>query len=196
MSNLFYARSKSIITKTATEYVECYDFVDLVNASTVCDINPTPLQLVAENYRKAHVLIDGLPVVIETPQGITRRRRNPDGEIVWAREMPFSYGYISNTMDADFEAVDVFVGDFPHHPIIYILDQQHPDTKKFDEHKVFIWFRDKRQAKHCYYDSFDKKKAAKKRWMSMVGVHINDFKDWLKTDGTMYPIADQNLEMV
>jgi hypothetical protein len=96
-------------------------------------------------------------------------------------------------MDADFDPVDVFIGDYPNTKIIYIMDQMHHEHHNFDEHKVFIWFRDRRHAKNCYYDSFDKKKEGKKRLMAMVGMHLVDFKEWLKTNGTMTPISQQDL---
>jgi hypothetical protein len=194
VSGLFYAQTRAILRKTsASEPIECKTPIDLINATSIVDIDPTPFQIITENYRKAHVRIDGLPIVIETPQGVTRRKRNPDGSIIWARPMPYSYGYINNTMDADFDPVDVFIGDFPNTKIIYIMDQMHHEHHNFDEHKVFIWFRDRRHAKNCYYDSFDKKKEGKKRLMAMVGMHLVDFKEWLKTNGTMTPISQQDL---
>ena len=193
MPSLLPIRAQLIISKTATDFVPVDDFIDFTYATEVCDPEPSAFQISTENYKKAHVRICGLPITIETPQGVIRKKRNPDGSLIWAREMPFAYGYINNTLDADLDPVDVFVGDCPTSRIVYIMDQQHHKHKTFDEHKTFIWFPNKKAAKHCYYDSFENRKDAKKRVMAVAGMHIVDFKTWLKTNGTMHPIGKQDL---
>jgi hypothetical protein len=189
--NLFFTKSRLLINKTSADRpTECRTFADVLSASRVIDTDPSPLQIINENYRKAHIRIDGLPIVIETPQGMARKKRGPDGELISVREMPYPYGYINNTMSGDFAPIDVFIGDNPGTKIVYVLDMLH-QSGDFDEHKVFIWFRDKKHAKNCFYDSFETKKKAKRKVMDIVGIHLFDFKQWLKTNGTLTPISQQ-----
>ena len=50
--------------------------------------------------------------------------------------------------------MDVFVGDDLTAPKVWIIEQQNPDTKAFDEHKVCIGFPDRETAKAIYASAF------------------------------------------
>jgi uncharacterized protein len=92
----------------------------------------------------------GLQIVIENPKGTRRTGYN------WTVQMPSDYGYISGTSSAEgpMEQMDAFVGDDLTAPKLWIIEQVHPDTKVFDEHKLMIGFPDRETAKDVYTRAF------------------------------------------
>jgi hypothetical protein len=142
--------------------------------------HPTVAQAAAGNYRKGHTIVAGLPVTIETPKGRFRTGMTPGGKI-WRVKMPAHYGYLKRTTAADGEQLDVYLGPHAHeaekHPA-YIVDQQHHDTKRFDEHKAMLGFRDLDHATRTYDAAFsDKHGPARRR--AIHEVTVADFKHWV-----------------
>ena len=54
--------------------------------------------------------------------------------------MPAHYGYVRGTEGADADQVDVYVGERPDSPNVWVVNQVDADSGKFDEHKAFIGF--------------------------------------------------------
>ncbi len=67
------------------------------------DRNPSPGQIEAGNYRKAHVVVHGLPITIENAKGSFRRGVDHNGK-PWSVRMPVAYGYLKGTRGADWGA--------------------------------------------------------------------------------------------
>lgn len=120
------------------------------------DHDATPAQKAANNYEHGHVRIQGMDIAIETAKGKERTSHELDenGKPKWSVEMPVDYGYIKRTEGADGEGVDVFIGPKPEGDKVWVVDQQHADTKAFDEHKVMLGFESRAEALKAYKQSF------------------------------------------
>ena len=69
---------------------------------------------------------------------------------------------------------------------VYVIDQVHPDTGKFDEHKVMVGFGNAVQAKAAYHANYAK------GWRGMKAVTpmaYSDFKTWVKAGPKNTPLA-------
>lgn len=143
-------------------------------ATEVSDGNAT-----AGNYRKGRFNYHGLRISIENPKGSTRSGTAADGTR-WSTKMKFDYGYIRGTTGADGDPVDVFIGDDPKSEMVYVINQVNK-SGSFDEHKVVLGALDAKQAKQTYLSNY------KDGWTgcgSVVGMTMQQFKDWLKGDVT------------
>lgn len=114
---------------------------------------PTEAQKKAGNYKKGHVRIDGLDVSIENPQGSQRTGKSDDGK-EWSVTMPAHYGYIKRSRGADGDHVDLFVGPKGENKRYWIVNQNHPGSTDFDEHKVVTGVDSADEARALYMDSF------------------------------------------
>lgn len=144
---------------------------------------PTEGQKEAGNYKKGHVQINGLDISIENPRGSVRRGTDPNGQ-PWEAPLDYDYGYIRRSNGADGEQIDVFIGDNPLSNTVFVIDQNDPDTGKFDEHKSMVGFDSQEEAVAAYQSAFTDGKAAK-RLGSITPMTAKDFKGWIKNgDGT------------
>jgi len=114
---------------------------------------PTDAQKEAENYQKAHVSVLGLEVSVETEKGAQRTGKDKDGS-EWSVTMPAHYGYIKGTRGADKDHLDIFLGPKPDNGQFYIVNQNQPDSSKFDEHKVMLGYDSPEAAQADYLLSF------------------------------------------
>ena len=114
---------------------------------------PTDAQKEAENYQKAHVSVLGLEISIETEAGAEHSGKDKDGS-TWSVTLPAHYGYIKGTRGADKDHVDIFLGPKPDNGQFWIINQNHPDTSKFDEHKVMLGYDSAEAAQADYLLSF------------------------------------------
>lgn len=146
---------------------------------------PTDAQKEAGNYSKGHVSIQGLDISIENPRGSVRSGTDANGK-TWSHEMSDHYGYIRRTSGGDGEQIDVYVGPKPESEKVYVVDQIHQDSGKFDEHKAMIGFDSEKQAVDAYRLNFDKGwKVGPVHAMSM-----DEFKGWLKEGDTSRPVSE------
>ena len=145
---------------------------------------PTQGQISAGNYKKGHVRLHGLPVVIENPRNSFREGTDSDGT-AWRTRMAHHYGYFSGVKGADGDGLDVFIGPFPESENVYAINQVDPRTGDFDELKVMLGFPDRLSAQQGYKDSYSRD------WKGMGNVvpcTIEQFKGWLKTGDTTKPL--------
>lgn len=115
---------------------------------------PSTAQKSAGNYPKHHLNVRGLRISIENPAGSTRSGTAPDGT-EWSTEMKHHYGYIRGTTGKDKDHLDVFLGPEPHaaHPV-HIVNQVNEDGE-FDEHKVMLGFKSKKDAIEAYHANYE-----------------------------------------
>lgn len=189
MNNIFFLNSRAflgypILKNSSNNPVECKDIDDVDKACKIVNTDPTPLQKITENYRKAHIRIKGLNITIENPKGSIRSKQRPDGSLIWAAKMPAHYGYIKRTIGADFDQVDCFIGKHYKSDFVYIVDQKHHESGKFDESKCMIWFKTMKQAVKCYCESFSDG-SGPDRIMSISGLDWESFQRWLKTNAPL-----------
>lgn len=125
---------------------------------------------------------NGLEFYVETAKGEERVSR--DGQYV-TESMPSDYGYIAGFEGADGDSIDCFFGPSDASVNVYVMNQKNPETGEFDEHKVFIGFDSDDAALACYSGAYssDWKGGGK-----LVGLTVEEFKDWLNTGDLTQPI--------
>ncbi len=141
--------------------------------------DPSEAQKEAENYKKAHIKIDGMDVSIENPQGSTRRGKDASGK-EWESEMKADYGYIRGTRGYDKDHVDVFIapGYTGGGDTVYVVNQVDPKSRKFDEHKVVFGAATIEQAEKLYLANYE---AGWTGAESVVPMALDEFKQWVKS---------------
>lgn len=151
---------------------------------------PTEGQKAAGNYQKGHLRIAGLDISIENPEGSTRSGTDASGK-PWSVTMKSHYGYIRGTKGKDKDHLDVFVKpgtpeDF--RGTVYIVDQNKPGTKVFDEHKIILGAESLEEAKRLYLENYAKD------WQGLgaiSAVPMAEFQQWLLSEETGKPYHRQ-----
>ena len=154
-------------------------------AEKTTNTEPTERQKVSGNYKKGKVILKGLKVTIENPQGSIRSGVDGNGE-AWSTEMLFTYGYFNGTVGKDGDAIDVYLGpDIDGDFDVYIVDQVQEVSRAFDEHKVMFGFKDEKSAKEAYLSCYT---AGWTGFQNITTVSLSKFKKWLKNkDAIKYP---------
>jgi hypothetical protein len=96
----------------------------------------------------------GLTCMIENKKGTVRSGVNKDGE-KWSTKLFYPYGYIEGTKGADGDEVDCYIGSNPHAAMAYVVHQQNPTTKEYDEDKVMLGFDSPEHARDAYLAHYD-----------------------------------------
>jgi len=96
----------------------------------------------------------GLKIAIENRKGQVRRGVDNDG-VKWQTKMFYPYGYIKGTEGVDGDDVDCYLGDNKESKKVFIIHQQDPETKKYDEDKVMLGFDTPEQARDAYLAHYD-----------------------------------------
>ena len=175
------ARRGVVFTKVSDPTAQKTPDQKVKAAAKETDRKPTEAQKAAGNYKKGHVNALGLRMAIETPKGGMRSGRAPDGS-EWAVRMPAHYGHILGTEGVDGDPVDVFIGGDLTSDFAVILDQRSLETQAFDEHKVFVGFKNMLQVMDAYEGAFSDGRAAE-RVQDIRVVTLPELKDWLAKRG-------------
>lgn len=140
---------------------------------------PTEAQAEAGNYKKAHVVLDGMDISIENPAGSTRSGVDQSGK-KWSTKMATDYGYFKRSVGYDKDHVDVFVapGYKGGAKEVYIVNQHHANGK-FDEHKTILGATSEKEAMDIYNSNYEKGWNGGK---SVVRMPIDEFKKWVRSD--------------
>lgn len=152
---------------------------------------PTDGQKRAGNYKKGHVVVQGLDISIENPKGSTRRGADSDGH-KWSCVLPADYGYIRRTEGADGDHVDAYLGPDPESRQVFVINQNDHRTGRFDEHKCFIGYDSEREAVKDYCAAFSDKKGPH-RIGSVESMSMDAFKHWLKNGDTTKRARSKNI---
>lgn len=142
------------------------------------DVAPTEAQKGAENYKKAHVRLDGMDITIENPAGSTRSGKDASGK-EWSIKLKNDYGYIKGSKGYDKDHVDVFFakgykGDAK---TVHVVNQHNADGS-FDEHKAVVGAKNDMDAMALYNANYEKGWTGGK---SVVEMPMDDFKVWVKS---------------
>jgi len=153
-------------------------------------LEPTDAQKKAGNYQKGHVSLNGLDLSIENPSGSVRSGMDRDGK-AWSNTLQHHYGYIKGTVGNDKDHVDLFVK--PGTPLdysgpVFVVDQVHPDTGKFDEHKALVGFDTEQEARDAYAANYAKDWKGLK---SITSMPFDEFKSWVKDGPKNKPLAEE-----
>lgn len=141
------------------------------------NLNPTDPQKEAGNYKMGHISIKGMKISIENPIGSKRKFKDENGNEGYVI-MKNHYGYFGGTSGngKDGDAVDVFIGPNPDDfERVYVVDQNTKDGE-FDESKVMLGFKSKKEAKEGYMSNYS---ADWKGFRAITGVSLRLFKKWL-----------------
>lgn len=122
----------------------------------------TEAQKAAGNYPKARTHDFGKPQKVETLAGDERTGKGPDGT-PWSNKSPYDYGYFNKTIGKDKDHIDFarpVEGSPEHGDKHFIIDQKNLETGKFDEHKVFTYYKDEAAARQHFDEGFSDGKGA------------------------------------
>ena len=97
----------------------------------------------------------GVAIDIEQKKGSYRSGVSPDG-VAWRSKMPAAYGEVRDTVGADGDAVDVFVGDNPFASHVWVVQAKLPGSKAFDETKSMLGFDTREEAVRAFRDAYNK----------------------------------------
>jgi len=104
---------------------------------------------------QGHTDVQGIRVAIENRKGSVRKGTDSDGH-EWRTKMIHPYGYLVGTRGADDEPVDAYVGpDKDDAPDAYVVHQHKDDGTGYDEDKVMLGFKSKKEAKEGYLAHYD-----------------------------------------
>ena len=119
-------------------------------------VDPTPEQLINNDYTTGKFKINELEIQIENPAGSTRSGTGANGS-TWNTEMTAHYGFISDTLGEDGDEIDVFVaaGTPPDYAGPFFVVYQNDETGNFDEHKAVIGVPNRGAAIKLYQDHYD-----------------------------------------
>jgi hypothetical protein len=104
---------------------------------------------------KGKINFQGLRITIENKKGDIRRGTGEDGE-KWETKMKNDYGYILGTHSNEMrDHLDCFIGNNKNSEKVYIIKQQDPHTKIYDEDKVILGVNNKKEAVDIYKNNYD-----------------------------------------
>jgi len=129
---------------------------------------PTDAQKEAGNYKKGHVILNGMDISLETPAGASRKPEWPP--------LKNHYGYFKGTIGADKDHVDVFLSDDAGNAElpVFIIDQYKKDGS-YDEAKVMLGWPTEAAAVKAYSSNYQK------GWKvgPVTEMNLADFKAWV-----------------
>lgn len=98
---------------------------------------------------------NGLDISIENKKGSIRSGIDKDGH-KWETKMNYPYGYIRLTEAVDGDHLDCYLGEDEDSNKVFVVHQNDPITKKYDEDKVMLNFSNKSEAKEAYLKQYDR----------------------------------------
>lgn len=146
---------------------------------------PTEAQKEAGNYKVGRVSLHGLDISIENPAGSVRKGIDKSGT-PWETTMQQHYGYIRGTVGADKDHIDTFIGKNHDSNKVFVVDQVHPETGKFDEHKVMLGFDTAEEARAAYQSNYDPSWTGGR---NVTETTVDGFKAWLAGGKTKKPFS-------
>lgn len=126
----------------------------LAAARRQVDTDPSEAQKHSGNYAKGHISWSGLEIAIENPKGSTRSGVGKDGK-AWSCRMQHDYGYIKGSVGNDKDHVDVFLAPHLDSDRVFIVNQVDPATREFDECKVILGARSRKEARSVYLANYE-----------------------------------------
>ena len=97
----------------------------------------------------------GLNIAIENKKGSYRRGKDPNGQS-WKTYMNYDYGRIGGSKATDNEGVDIYVGPDDTAEMVYVVHQQDPFTRVYDEDKAMVNFPSRESAIEGFLSQYDR----------------------------------------
>ena len=128
--------------------------------------------------------VKGFDITIENIVGSIRSGVDEKGN-KWSTEMKNAYGYFDDTVGADGDELDVFLGpDLESDFKVYVINQSTGSPRKFDEHKVMFGFLNKEESIKAYFDNYEK---GWKGFDDAITFTLDEFKEWFKSGRLSQP---------
>jgi hypothetical protein len=96
-----------------------------------------------------------LKIRVENPAGSVRHWTDLQGH-KGSTKMLYPYGFIVGTEGQDGDEIDVFVGSNPKAANAFIVHQQNPKTKQYDETKCFVGFENRETVEKVYRKHYNR----------------------------------------
>jgi len=125
-----------------------------------------------------YIEFQGLKIDVENRKGSTRKGTDKDGK-PWSIKMTHHYGEIRGTKAVDGDPLDVYVGPSAASPLVVVIHQSDPVTKKYDEDKVMLGFGSKADAIKAYRAQYNRRGF----YGGCTTVSIGNFWKWLSDKG-------------
>jgi hypothetical protein len=148
--------------------------------------SPSEAQKSYGNYKKLHILWNGLRISVENPRGSRRSGKDKNGS-EWSRTLTHDYGYVRGSEGKDGDHVDVFLSPkYRSAKNVHIIDQLDPETGKFDEHKVMIGFDTQDSARRAYMENYQR---GWKGCGDITTMSVPAFKIWVFSPKSKSPVS-------
>jgi diguanylate cyclase (GGDEF)-like protein len=168
--------------------VDLTDQLEAARADTNTD--PTEAQKAAGNYAKGELSFGGMKVTLENPKGSTRSGVDPGGKR-WSRKLAHDYGYLNGSEGADGDHVDTFLTGKPDTGKVFVVNQVHPDTREFDEHKAVLGANSEEEARRTYLANYPR---GWKGLNSVAEFSTDGFRRWLNRGQRRRPAWGSEVE--
>lgn len=142
-------------------------------------------QLESGDYPKGRFKLQGIDVSIENPKGSIRKGTDESGR-AWEQKLDNHYGDVEDTIGADGDPIDVFIGRKPKAENAFVVNQLNPETREFDEHKVMLGFESQDDAEAAYMANYE---DGWKGMGNIAEVPIPELRRWMKSDDTSQPFT-------
>lgn len=123
---------------------------------------------------QGYIDFQGLKIDVENKKGSVRKGKDPDGK-PWSTFMHHHYGEIRGTEGVDGDRLDCYVGPFADSPLVVVVHQQNPETRKYDEDKVMLGFEDVQGSLQAYRKQYNRKGF----YQSHTKLNIGQFWRWV-----------------
>lgn len=154
-------------------------------AASDTNVNRSPAQEEAENFRMGDLSLHGINLKISFPRDTPRN----------GTTAPDHYGHVPGTVSGDGAPVDVWIGPNPAADRAFVIDQVKDGTREFDEHKVMLGYDTREQALAAYQKSFADGRGAD-RFGGISDIHVDELKAWLGKGGGKKPYGQINAPSV
>jgi hypothetical protein len=124
---------------------------------------------------QGYINFQGIEIDVENMPGSVRKGVDEDGT-PWETKMKFAYGEARDTETVDGDPLDIYVGLNYDSPLVVIVNQNDPETGKFDEQKCFVGFDDEEEAVKAYKQHYDE---PEKFYGSHFSMNIGSFWRWV-----------------
>ena len=104
---------------------------------------------------QGYIDFQGLKIHVENKAGSYRRGVDKDGK-PWKVLCHYHYGEIEGTKGVDSDPVDVYVGPDANSPLVVVVRQQEPTTRKYDEDKIMVGFSSEEEAIRAYKRQYNR----------------------------------------
>lgn len=136
------------VLRVARRYMVAKEMFEVPISTSTVKVLP-PRKKRKEYPFEGFINFQGLAIHVENVRGSTREGVDSDGT-PWKVTMKHHYGEVDQTEGVDHDPVDIYVGPNGDSPLVVVVRQQDPKTKKYDEDKVMVGFNTEDEAVEAY----------------------------------------------